>query len=146
MLVALPGRPDQALDRARGFTLIESLIALLILSFGLLGVAAMQLKGLQSAHLAYQASLASLAATDAQERLWAYLADHERSCPGATALQGINAEWQAQWLEGVLHDAGSSGITQRAPCEYEVLVELASRGDEAFNDAFRYRLRLPEWY
>lgn len=144
MLVARERTHRQVIDRARGFTLVESLIALLVLSLGLLGIAAMQLKGLQSAHLAYQGSLASLAATDAQERVWTYLANHQRHCPGAAALISISAGWQAQWLEEERHDTGSSGIFQRAPCEYEVLVELAVGRDGANSEAFRYRFRLPE--
>ncbi len=51
----------------RGFSLVEALIALLVLSLGLVGVAAMQLKALQSASLGYQRSVASVAAVDAQE-------------------------------------------------------------------------------
>ncbi len=59
-----------------GFTLIEALVALLVLSIGLLGVAAMQLEALQGAHAAYQRSIASLAAQDVQERLWAEVAQN----------------------------------------------------------------------
>src|SRR5690554_5039593 len=59
--------------RSRGFSLIEALIALLVLSIGMLGAAAMQLNALQSAHIAYQRSIATLAAQDAQERLWAQM-------------------------------------------------------------------------
>ncbi len=65
-----------------GFTLIEALVALLVLSIGMLGVAAMQLKALQGAHVAYQRSIASLAAQDAQERLWAEVA----AAPGVPPL------------------------------------------------------------
>ncbi|MBF7055111.1 prepilin-type N-terminal cleavage/methylation domain-containing protein, partial [Halomonas sp. KAO] len=51
----------------RGFTLVEALVALVVLSIGLLGVAAMQMKALQGAHIGYQRALASIIAIDAQE-------------------------------------------------------------------------------
>lgn len=54
-----------------GFTLLETLIALLVLSFGLLGLAGLQLKTLQSSHSSYQRGLANIIAADAVERLWA---------------------------------------------------------------------------
>lgn len=57
-------------NKQSGFTLIEALVAVLILSVGLLGVAAMQLKAMQSSHVAYQRSVATLAAQDAVDRLW----------------------------------------------------------------------------
>ncbi|AXY44282.1 type IV pilus modification protein PilV [Halomonas sp. JS92-SW72] len=57
----------------KGFTLLEVLIAILVLSFGLLGLAAMQLNALQSAHFSYQGTIANLAAKDVKERIWAKL-------------------------------------------------------------------------
>src|SRR5690554_7889026 len=81
-----------------GFTLIEALIALLVLSIGLLGVAAMQLKALQGAHAAYQRSIASLAAQDAQERLWASLAESGTLvCPSESIVNGVGEEWETMW-------------------------------------------------
>lgn len=56
------------MKRQHGFTLIEALVALAILSFGLMGIAAMQLNALNSASRGYQHSVATLAAVDAQER------------------------------------------------------------------------------
>lgn len=73
-----------------GFTLLETLIALLILSFGLLGLAGLQLKTLQSSHASYQRSLANIIAADAVERLWANM--------GAAAPL-TPAQVQAQWLQ-----------------------------------------------
>ena len=39
--------------RSQGFSLLEVLIAMLVLAVGLLGVAAMQMRGLQYSHDAY---------------------------------------------------------------------------------------------
>src|SRR5690554_8195605 len=85
------------LIRAKGFTLLEALIALLVLSIGMLGVAAMQLKALQGAHAAYQRSIASLAAQDAQERLWASMINLQ--CPDWAAANQIGEfDWDEKFV------------------------------------------------
>jgi len=71
-----------------GFTLLEVLLALLLLSFGVLGFAALQLKALQAAHSAYQYSLASVMAADVGERLWMGL-----------AAGRIDTDWLPAWEE-----------------------------------------------
>lgn len=52
-----------------GFTLLEVMIALLVLSIGLLGIAALQGVGLRSSHGAYLTSQASLLAYDMADRI-----------------------------------------------------------------------------
>lgn len=52
-----------------GFTLMEVLVAFLILSVGLLGLAGLQMKGLAYAHQSYQRSLATLLAQDMADRM-----------------------------------------------------------------------------
>ena len=64
-------RPCQRPKRSLGFTLIEILVALVILSIGLLGIAALQLRSLQSSHASFERSIASLQARDLVERMWA---------------------------------------------------------------------------
>ena len=65
------GRPIHA----SGFTLIEILIALLVLSVGLLGLAAVQFQSLQNSHASYERSMATMQARDLVERLWAGICD-----------------------------------------------------------------------
>ena len=50
--------------RQRGFSLIEVLIAILILAIGLLGMAHMQASGMRSTHGAYLRTQATILATD----------------------------------------------------------------------------------
>lgn len=57
--------------RVTGFTLIEILIALVIFSIGLLGLAGMQLRGSEGTNMAYFRSQATLIANDMAERLHA---------------------------------------------------------------------------
>jgi type IV pilus assembly protein PilV len=83
----------------RGFSLLEVLVTIVILSMGLLGVAALQIKSLQHSQAVYQRSLANLQAQDLAERLWAGV------CQGmstSVAMNGKNwrqiivEEWVAQ--------------------------------------------------
>jgi type IV pilus assembly protein PilV len=60
--------------KAKGFSLLEVLIAVFVIAFGLLGMAALQLKTVQNSHSAYQRTVASVIALDAAERLWINLA------------------------------------------------------------------------
>lgn len=52
-----------------GFTLIEVLIAILVLSIGLLGLAALQISGLQNGQQSYQRAQASALAYDIADRM-----------------------------------------------------------------------------
>lgn len=130
----------------RGFSLVEALIALLVLSLGLVGVAAMQLKALQSASLGYQRSVASVAAVDAQERLWATL-EPEEGCD-AIDVGAVQTAWRDQWFQDEDHSPlrnaveAQSDIAQGSgddSCQFTVTLTL---GDDD-NDSLDYRFRLP---
>ncbi len=60
----------------RGLTLIEVMVALLVLSIGLIGIAGLTLFGLQSVHSSYQTSIASVIASDVEEWLWEAFGDN----------------------------------------------------------------------
>ena len=64
-------KPTLSADRAAGFTLIEVLVTLLILSIGLLGLASLQIQGLRGTHEALLHTQASALAMDMSERLLA---------------------------------------------------------------------------
>lgn len=99
----MSNKPDV---KAAGFSLLEVLIAVLIIAFGLLGMAALQLKTLQNGHSAYQRTLASIIAMDASERLWMNLGD----TPVKTAAV-IQSEWLSAW-NNVLPAAGSASTIE----------------------------------
>jgi type IV pilus assembly protein PilV len=67
MKAVLPNRLDPG--GGAGFTLLEVLIALVVLSIGLLGIAGLQGVGLRSSHGAYLSSQASLLAYDMADRI-----------------------------------------------------------------------------
>jgi len=133
----------------RGFSLIEALIALLVLSIGLIGIAAMQLKALQSANAGYQRSVASVAAVDAQERLWAQLA---LLGPGQTC-EHINTAivqqaWRDYWFKSSSYqplrgasESQSSIIKSNASDGCQIRINVALSEDE--NDQLDYTFRLP---
>src|SRR5690554_5426228 len=134
------------LIRAKGFTLLEALIALLVLSIGMLGVAAMQLKSLQGAHAAYQRSIASLAAQDAQERLWAEMAgEGSLACPDPGDINGTGAgTWHNQW-SAFLPDLESDPLDDQGSCEFLISVDWSEErfGGSGGRELFSYTVRLP---
>lgn len=141
-----------------GFTLIEALVALLVLSVGLLGVAGMQLIALQSSHVSFQRTIASLAAQDAVERLWVELGVYGRRCPnpGSDYFEQIEdgellnplvhiTEWKADWgVHLPLRNIDLVGYEADGECEYSILVgwEDARFMDEVVSE-LSYRTRLP---
>lgn len=78
----------------QGFTMIEALIALVVLTIGLLGLASMYSKSMMVTHGAYLRSLASIQSMDMAERIRAniYL-DHASNSYTLTAVNSkINTE------------------------------------------------------
>jgi type IV pilus assembly protein PilV len=65
----LTGTSFTATSRVAGFTLLEVLLTLVILSVGLLGLAAMQVVGLKSGNTASYRSIATLVAGEMAERM-----------------------------------------------------------------------------
>lgn|GEM_PF-872073 len=138
---AARSRPAPAPPRPRsracpGFSLLETLIALLVLSVGALGSVALQLHALQATHSAYQRTLASLIAADAGERLW------QAAAGGEAGL-----DWIDDWVQR--RDCAQAGPHVCLP-ELEVRVSGAGSGrvisvswaEERFADAEQGRVHL----
>lgn len=96
----------------RGFSLIEVLIALLVLSIGLLGMGALTLTSLQNVHSSAHYSVASAVVLDFEELLWLEVARTVVSGPAALDANGcikdgtigtladtITAEWNAESVQ-----------------------------------------------
>ena len=88
------------MKKITGFTLIEVLIAMLILAFGLLGLAGLQTTGLRNNLSAYNRSQATQLAYDIADRMRANVADagtlgasvYTTVAPGNAAAQGSCTE------------------------------------------------------
>jgi type IV pilus assembly protein PilV len=111
--------------RARGFTLLEALVALLVLSIGLLGVAALQLSSLKSNSSAAQRSQATFLAYDILDRMRAnrdaalsgqYVIAYGAAAPATptTIAQRDLVEWKtriANTLTADSADVDGDGVT-----------------------------------
>lgn len=106
-----------------GFSMIEVLVTMLIVSVGLLGVAALQVKSLQHAYSSYQRTLATVQANDAVERLWANVCD----LPGDITV--IEDEWIAEW-ENEPRMPGWEGGIEEDDGLYTIEVSWTDRVDE----------------
>lgn len=147
----------------RGFTLLEVLVAIVVLALGLLGLASLQMNGLQSAHSSYQRSVATLAAQDAAERLWGYLlssetfyaleslSDRSILCPDASQLEDkIEPAWKADWgISGggskkLPWKSGETDILLDSRCKYTIsLAWSESRFGTEEVGILRYKVALP---
>ena len=94
-----PRSPTFTRPRPRGFTLIETLVALLVLSFGVIGLVALQGRALQYAIDAEDRNRASLLADELVSAMWL---SRTVTLPAATVTR-----WKAQ-----VQDAAASGLPQ----------------------------------
>lgn len=79
--------------RQSGVTLIETLITMVIVSIGLLAIAALQLKSVQYASESYHRSVATVLAGDLVERLWAGI------CTLPDNADAIAEDWETSIIE-----------------------------------------------
>ena len=143
----------------RGFTLVEAMVALLVLSIGLLGVAAMQLSSLQANNGAFQRTQATFLAQDIADRMranrqaaldGAYDMDYGDDVPEepATVAENDILLWKTR-LAATL-PAAASGDEDDAPdaqivtdaATFSVTITLRwddSRGEE--EDAMEFAMR-----
>lgn len=77
--------------RQQGFGLIEVLVALTILSIGMLGLAAMQLTSLQFARESLDTTIATIMVRDMNERAWAQRGE---ACKKLKGPEGLLSKWQ----------------------------------------------------
>ncbi|AHK79224.1 pilus assembly protein PilV [Ectothiorhodospira haloalkaliphila] len=138
-----------------GFSLIEALVALLVLSVGLLGLAGLQLLGMQSSHSAYQRTVASVIAADAGERLWIKLAEEGGELTQAD-VQAVRDDWRDHWQHQAGADADGNypvslpGMSDASiTCDNDNVCLISVRWSEGRFDEpgdesqFEYRVRLP---
>ncbi|VXC94151.1 type IV pilus modification protein PilV [Pseudomonas sp. 9Ag] len=147
--------------RQRGATLIEVLVAMLILSVGLLGLAGMQMTALKSNQSAYYRSQATVLAYDIIDRMRANrtealngvydIALQNQACDPDIAPSGTLAKKDvAEWLNSLscLLSGDAKGSVVRNDRVFTVSIEWddnRGRIDEAANndrETFVYRTQL----
>lgn len=112
----------------RGMTLIEVLIALLVLGVGLLGIAALQGVGLKTGHSAYARSQATMLAYDLADRMRARRSD---TLSGSYDDNSTDAD-RIGWNSAVtaLLGADATGTLVRNNAEVEIHITWTdSRGN-----------------
>ena len=113
MLIRRPAAPSAA---PRGFTLIEVLVTLVILTFGLLGIAGLMAKGQRASYEAYQRQQALALANDMAERIRANRAMAQNYADGApvgTPLGGAGSFYN-DLLLGTITDCGGGSACSAA--------------------------------
>lgn len=124
-----------------GFTLLEILVAVVILAVGLLGAAALQLTALKSSHSAYQRTIASIIATDAGERLWVDMAN------GQLAANDVRSAWKDFWENPNHSEVTLPGLEGDINCDADnectiTVTWTEGRFENENNPSFEYVIRL----
>jgi type IV pilus assembly protein PilV len=126
-----------------GFTLVEVLVALIVLSIGMLGIAAMYVESLRASRSAILRTQAVALASDLADRIRANRAagsTYTEAAPAAPCPAGVSAttiaqrdlcEWQVaidQALPGANGDVVRENATATAPATYTVRVTWEESG------------------
>lgn len=107
----------------QGFTLIEVLVATVILSIGIVSVSLAQLRSLQASYGAFAQVQAAIAASSAESRLWADVCTH------TVDFSSIEAAWQQS-----LNSTQAGTISSTVPGTYDITISWQDRlGDKTFS-------------
>lgn len=129
-----------------GFSLIEVLIALVLLALGTLALFNLEFRALQNAQLAYSRSVASVVAMDAAEHLWAEQARAGGdSCLSQSVLNDVAAALEDRWnkADQRLHDFS---VSLQDLNECSVAIQVRINKNLAVDDEDKlvdFRLTLP---
>lgn len=95
--------------RKSGFSLIEVLVTLVVLSIGLIALGAMNLLSLRAAQSSYNVSIASSIALDIEERLWILAAQEDGRCIEDGDVRAMLTEAADDW-EARVGKVGLDGL------------------------------------
>lgn len=116
--------PNRKIQLRNGFTLIEVMITVLVLSIGILGVAGMQSVGIKESQNAYFRTQASILANDIIERLYANRDESHAetgnvyestgsslgSCNNTCSAAELAAFDLVEWREAIINSRLPSGV------------------------------------
>lgn len=103
-------RKDLELSMERGSTLLEVLVSIVIIAFGLLGLAGLQATSVKGNHSAYLRSQATLLAYDMGERMRAAREDTQNG----TYDEGSAEAERTTWDQLIVRSLGAGSIGQVA--------------------------------
>lgn len=83
-------------DRQGGMALLEAMIAVVVLAFGLLGVAGLQLAGIKSNQIAYERSVATMHAYGVADRIRAGMDPAQYRSPTLAEAQASASSWVSE--------------------------------------------------
>lgn len=143
--------------RSAGVTLIEILVAILILSFGLLGSAGLQMAGLRATLAANQRTTATILAYDAADRIRANMAGFSAgnyhnytAAQTATCLQSVGCTPQQmaqhdmwEWNQAIAAQLpGGMGIVckDQAPNDGSTNVSLIAAGCDGLGNQYAIKI------
>jgi len=122
----------------RGFTLIEIMIAVAIFSIGILAIASLQIKSINSNAAARMQSEATVAAVDCMERLMSLPYEHPDLDEGSGIQQtqaGPNGEYTVSW-----------SVTDESPISWCKTISVWVTADNPNAKTVRLNfIRGPEW-
>ena len=127
--------------REAGMTLVEVLVALVVLSVGLLGIAAMQAVGLRSMQSAGSRSQATLLAYDIVDRMRANrtrATDGEYDIDFEADLEDANADvvdWKGRLAAALPAGDGSIATAGAAPTTVTITIRWLDRDENRAADA-----------
>jgi type IV pilus assembly protein PilV len=97
-----------------GLTLIEILVALLVLSVGLAGIAVLHINSMKFAHASYYRSIASSASLDFEERMWIAQREAGSTCVSSATVAALAAAVQTRWRSTGAGQIAIPGLTVAA--------------------------------
>ncbi len=119
-------RSRQWLGRQKGMTLLELLVAVLVLSVGMLGVAGLQTTNMRNSQSAHQRTMAVLLASGMAERIRANRTlaltgafSLAKTCTPLTAIGAIHQLEHKNWIDEI-HDGINSAPTTCGEVTYDV--------------------------
>lgn len=115
----------KAVQRQQGLSLIEVLIALLVLSIGLLGMGALMLTSLQNVHSSAHYSVASAVVLDFEELLW-----QEVALTAGSDLPGLDGN-------GCISDDAINALAEELTAVWN---NTGAGGDDPWTDADRFTM------
>lgn len=136
--------------RDRGVSLIEVLVTVAVLSIGLLGVAALQLRAIKTSEAAFQRTIANIQAQDLVERYWAGACEMQSALKrraiedmwrDAQSANPVLPVWQAN-VQAILNPA----LPLQELNFYQLNISWSDRGANATDTArttFQYRFISP---